>query len=101
MPAKARSRHRFQRIGGVCQCKCRNRLPIRESRFGIPNRLRCDGKPTYRDRAVSALRVHVVVRRLVSTSLLSFLCGAEVPEFEGARISLGILAKASVFRIDP
>ena len=100
MPAKARSRHRFQRTGGVYQCRCRNRLPTHENRFGIPNRLRCGIKLTCPDRGVSALRVPEVVPRLVSISLSGFLCRVEMSEFGGADISLCILAKVSVFRVD-
>lgn len=100
MLVKGRFRHRFQRTGGVYRYKYRNRLPTHESKFDIPIRPRCGGEPICRGRAVSALRVHVVVLKLVSTSLLNFLCRVEVPELGGADISLNILVKVSVFRID-
>ena len=100
MLAKAHSQHRFQRTVDAYQYKCRSRQPTPESRFGIPNHLRCVEKPTDLDRGVSVLRIAVVVRKLVSIHLRSFLCRVEVPEFAGADISLGILAKTSAFPID-
>ena len=97
MLVKARSRHRFQRTGGVYLYRCRNRLPIPENRFDIPNRLRYGVKPTSQDRAISVLRVPEAAQRWVSTRFLRFLGRVEVPESQGVGIALSVVVKVSVF----
>ena len=98
-PAKARSLDRCQQTVGVYQYKYRNRLPIPENRFRIPNRSRSAGKPTCLDTGVSALRVPVVVRRSVSIYLRCFPLWAGVPESQGVGTDLSILGSVSVFRM--
>ena len=83
------------------QYRCRNRQPIHESRSGIPNPPRCVEKPTDPGKGASALEGVVAVRVLVSMRRRCLLFLDRGLGFQGADISLSILADISVVHSDP